>query len=93
MSANESFGASAAKASALVVGSAMTKMPTIQQFVGTWGQVLLWGVTLLYGILQLVKALPWLTDYYRAVRRGLRDKDWSHWWAIARRSQRSERGE
>lgn len=92
MSTNESFGASAAKAGALVVGSAMSDMPTIAHIIGTWGQVALWIVTFLYGVLQIVKAMPWFTDQSRAFWTGMRYGDWSRWWAIARRGEKPDDG-
>ena len=80
---NETLGASAAKTAAINAGAALS-MATGTGLVGNIAGVL--AVT--YSVIQIVKALPWLTDYFVALRSGF-GGDWSHWRSIARRSEKS----
>lgn len=44
---------------------------------------------LIYTIVQLIKALPWITAYVRAVWRGFRHGDWRTWWRIADKEEKA----
>jgi hypothetical protein len=79
---NETLAASAAKAAAVNTGAAIS-MSLNPGAVGVVAGVLA-GT---YSAIQIVKSLPWLTDYFIAVRSGLRG-DWSHWRSIARKEER-----
>lgn len=76
------------KAGAVTVAAAATEV-----FQGTtlppWTTWLMWLLTAAYAAMQVVKGLPWFTDQVRAFWRGVLRGDWSHWWRLARRSERT----
>jgi hypothetical protein len=85
---NETFVASAAKVVSVNTGAAVS-MATNPGTIGTIAGLL----AATYSIIQIVKSLPWLTDYTIALCSGLFKKDWSHWRAIARRTERGTNDE
>lgn len=89
---NETWTASAVKAGAMTAGAAMSGMPSVEHVATGWGQLIIWTLTVAYGVLQIVKAMPWFTDQARAFWQGVRHGDWSRWWAIARRGEKSDEG-
>lgn len=81
----ETFAASATKTAAVNTGAAVS-MALNSGSVGTIAGIL----AATYSVVQIVKALPWITDYFVAVRSGIRDKDWSHWRSIAKKEERGD---
>jgi hypothetical protein len=80
---NETLAASAVKVVSVGTGALVSAANT-----GVIGAVA--GImAAAYSFVQIVKALPWLTDYFVAVRSGLRDGDWAHWRSIARREEKA----
>lgn len=55
-----------------------------------WLQWLAFGLTVAYGALQIIKAMPWFTDYCVAAWMIVRRWDWSRWWKIAGRDEEGE---
>lgn len=90
--ADETAAASAAKVVAVATGAAMSGMQSVSQSLGVTGQGLIWFITFAYGVLQLIKCIPWLTDQTLAFWHGIRYRDWSRWWQIARRGEKSNDG-
>lgn len=84
---NETLAASAAKVTAVNTGAAIS-MITSTGAVSTVAGVL----AATYSLIQIVKALPWLTDYIIALGSGLRG-DWSHWRSIAKRTEKAGDGD
>lgn len=80
---NETFAASAVKTAVVNTGAAVSMVTTTGN-IGTIAGVL----AATYSAVQIVKSLPWLTDYFVALRSGIRG-DWSHWRAIAKKEERS----
>lgn len=80
---NETFAASAVKTAAVNTGAAIS-MASASGTIGAVAGVL----AATYSAIQIVKALPWITDYFVAIRSGLRG-DWSHWRSIAKRTEKS----
>jgi hypothetical protein len=79
---NETLAASAAKVTVVSTGAAVSMISSS----GTIGAVAgLLAAT--YSAIQIVKALPWITDYFIAVRSGIRG-DWGHWRSIARKEEK-----
>lgn len=78
---NETFAASAVKAAAVNTGAAIS-MGLNPGTVGVVAGVLAGA----YSFIQIIKSLPWMTDYFIALRSGLRG-DWSHWRSIARKEE------
>lgn len=89
MAAGESVGASTAKVAMITAGAAMSNMKSVGDTLGVTGQDLIWFVTFAYGVLQLIKAMPWLSDQTFALWLGIRHGNWSRWWSIARRGEHS----
>jgi hypothetical protein len=84
---NETLAASAAKVAIVNTGALMSNAVST----GTVGAVA--GVlAATYSAIQIVKSLPWITDYFIAVRSGLRG-DWAHWRSIARREEKNAKTE
>lgn len=81
-SASESAGASAVKVAAVGAGALVSSLG-----VSNTAQFIVWVLTVTYSLMQVIKGLPWFTDYVRAAYRGIRHKDWSHWWTLARRDE------
>lgn len=80
---NETLLASAAKVTAvntLAGVSVVANTGAISAVAGTLAAA--------YSAVQIIKALPWITDYIVAIRSGLRG-DWSHWRSIARKEEKS----
>lgn len=80
---NETILASAVKVTAVNTG-AVISMVTNTGAVSAVAGVL----AATYSAIQIVKALPWITDYIAAISSGLRG-DWSHWRSIAKRTERT----
>lgn len=81
---NETILASAVKVTAVNTGAAIsmiTNTGAISAIAGTLAAT--------YSAIQIVKALPWITDYVVAIRSGIRG-DWSHWRSIARKEERGD---
>lgn len=79
---NETILASAVKVTAVNSGAALSMMTNTGVISAVAGVL-----AATYSLVQIVKALPWITDYVVAVRSGLRG-DWSHWRSIARRTEK-----
>jgi hypothetical protein len=81
---NETFVASAVKVATVNTGAAISMAAdhsgTISAIAG--------GLAAAYSLVQIIKALPWMTDYVVAIRAGLRG-NWSHWRSIAQRTEKS----
>jgi len=90
--ATESAGASAVKVTAIATGATLHSMESVTQSFGVNGQNLLWVLTVAYAVLQLVKAIPWITDMGYSFWRGVRHKDWSDWRSISRRGESDTKG-
>ena len=82
---NETFVASAVKVTAVNTGAAVS-MITNTGAVSAVAGIL----AATYSAIQIVKALPWLTDYFVALRSGLVHKDWAHWRSIAKRTEKTD---
>lgn len=80
---NETFSASATKAVVVNTG-AVISMSLNSSNIGAVAGVL----AATYSAIQIVKALPWITDYFVALRSGVRG-DWTHWRTIAKRTEKS----
>lgn len=80
---NETFAASATKAAVVNTGAAIS-MSLNSSNIGAVAGVL----AATYSAIQIVKALPWITDYFVALRSGVRG-DWTHWRTIAKRTEKS----
>lgn len=91
--ATESAGASAVKVAMVAGGAAMSDMKSISDSLGGTAQEIIWFVTIAYGLLQIIKCIPWFTDQTIAFWRGVRHKDWSRWFQIARRGEKSTDGD
>lgn len=81
---NETFAASATKTAVVNTGAAIS-MSLNSSSIGAVAGVL----AATYSVIQIVKALPWITDYFIAVRSGVRG-DWSHWRSIARKEEKGD---
>jgi len=79
---NETFAASAVKVTAVNTGAAISMIHDSGS-ISTVAGVL----AATYSVIQIVKALPWMTDYAIAVWSGIRG-DWSHWRSIARKEEK-----
>jgi hypothetical protein len=80
---NETLLASAVKVTAVNTGAAVSMISNTGAISAVAGVL-----AATYSAVQIVKALPWLTDYVVAVRSGMRG-DWSHWRSIAKREEKS----
>lgn len=80
---NETLAASTTKVLAVNTGATLS-MAVNSNAIGAVAGVL----AATYSAIQIVKALPWITDYFVALRSGMRG-DWSHWRSIARREEKS----
>ena len=89
---SESMGASVVKVATVTAGAAMSGMTSIQQTLGVIGQDCIWLVTITYGILQIVGKLPAITDQACAFWQGVCKGNWSRWWKIAGRTEKSNDG-
>lgn len=81
---NETLLASAVKVTAVNTGAAVsmiTDTGTISAVAGMLAAT--------YSLVQIVKALPWMTDYFIALRSGITRGDWTHWRSIARKGERN----
>jgi hypothetical protein len=90
--ATESAGASAVKVAMVAGGAALSGMKSVSDSLGQTAQMLIWFITIAYGFLQIIKCLPWFTDQSIAFWRGVRHRDWTRWFAIARRGEKSNDG-
>lgn len=81
---NETILASAVKVTAVNTGAAIS-MVTNTGAVSAVAGIL----AATYSLVQIFKALPWITDYIVAIGSGLRG-DWSHWRSIAKRTEKSD---
>ena len=80
---NETFAASAAKVAGVNTGAVLS-MATSTGTVGTVAGIL----AATYSAIQIVKSLPWLTDYIMALIAGARG-NWSHWRGIAKKEEKA----
>lgn len=85
MQPSETFAASAAKVVAVNTG-AVTSMAISSSTVGAIAGLL----AATYSTIQIVKSLPWITDYFIALRSGFKDKDWAHWRSIAKKQEKED---
>ena len=79
---NESLLASATKVVAVNAGAGASMALSSSNISAVAGLL-----AAIYSIVQIIKALPWLTDYAVALRSGFRG-DWSHWRSIARKEEK-----
>lgn len=77
-SAADSLGASAVKGGVIFAGTA------ISWFNASNMGLAVTALTVIYTLLQIIRAIPWITGYCRAFIHGVRG-DWSDWWKIAER--------
>jgi hypothetical protein len=81
---NETLIASAVKVTAVNTGAALSMISNTGA-ISTIAGIL----AATYSAVQIVKALPWMTDYVVAIRSGIRG-DWSHWRSIARKEEKGD---
>jgi hypothetical protein len=81
---NDTFVASAVKVTAVNAGAfismAADHTGTASAVAGTLAAV--------YSVIQIIKSLPWLTDYFIALRSGFMQGNWSHWRGIVKRTEK-----
>jgi len=82
---NETLAASAAKVTAVTSGTLVSMVPN-SGAIGAAAGILAAS----YSALQIIKSLPWLTDYFIALRSGLIHHDWRHWRSISRRNEKED---
>lgn len=77
----DTAAASTTKVVAVTMGAGLSSLDGIPF------QSIIWIITVVYGVMQIVKGLPWMTEYTRAIYIGVRKKDWSYWRSFARRTE------
>lgn len=79
--ASDGLAASAVKASFVYAGTAVSWFGDLSPL-----QLITAVLTCVYTALLVFKSIPWVTDYMRAINRGLHG-DWSYWWKLAKRGE------